>query len=60
LRLGSIGALAAALEEEGVRPKPRMLANGTTTAAPRFMVGPLAHILKNRFYLGEVVYRRGA
>ena len=57
LRLGSIGALAASLESEGVRPKPRMLANGTTIAAPRFMVGPLAHLLKNRFYIGEVVYR---
>ena len=57
LRLGSIGALAAALEGEGVKPKPRMLANGTTIAAPRFMVGPLAHILKNRFYIGEVAYR---
>ena len=41
LRLGSIGALAAALEEEGVRPKPRLLANGTTIAASRFMIGPL-------------------
>ena len=57
LRLGSIGELAASLEGEGIRPKPRMLANGTTIAAPRFMVGPLAHLLKNRFYIGEVVYR---
>ena len=57
LRLGSIGELAAALAEEGVRPKPRLLANGTTIAAPWFMVGPLAHILKNRFYIGEVAYR---
>ena len=57
LRLGSIGELAASLEGEGVRPKPRMLANGTTIAAERFMVGPLAHLLKNRFYIGEVVYR---
>ena len=39
LRLGSIGALAAALDREGVRAKPRMLANGTTMAAERFMVG---------------------
>ena len=23
----------------------------------RFMVGPLAYLLKNRFYIGEVVYR---
>ena len=32
LRLGSIGALAASLESENVRPKPRMLANATTIA----------------------------
>ena len=57
LRLGSIGELAAALESEGVKPKPRMLANGTVIAAERFMVGPLAHMLKNRFYIGEVAYR---
>ena len=57
LRIGSIGELTAALEGEGVKPKPRLLANGTTIAAPRFMVGPLAHILKNRFYIGEVAYR---
>ena len=57
MRLGSIGELAAALEREGVRPKPRVLANGATIAAPRYMVGPLAHILKNRFYIGDVAYR---
>ena len=57
LRLGSIGELAAALEGEGVRPPPRVLKNGTTIAAERFMVGALAHILKNRFYIGEVAYR---
>ena len=53
LRLGSIGELAAALEREGVRPKPRVLASGATIAAPRYMVGPLAHILKNRSYIGD-------
>jgi site-specific DNA recombinase len=56
LRLGSIGELAAELDRAGIRPKPRILANGTTIAAERFMVGPLAHLLKNRFYIGEVVY----
>ncbi|MGO9391270.1 recombinase family protein [Rhodoblastus sp.] len=30
LRLGSIGALAASLEREGVKPKPRRLVNGKT------------------------------
>ena len=57
LRLGSIGALAGELDREGVRPRPRALANGSTIAAERFMVGPLAHMLKNRFYIGEIVYR---
>jgi hypothetical protein len=57
LRRGSIGELAAALEREGIRPRPRTLLNGVTIATERFMVGPIAHILKNRFYIGEVVYR---
>ena len=57
VRLGSIGELAAALDKEGIRPKPRYLANGTAIAAERFMVGPLAHLLKNRFYVGEVVHK---
>jgi site-specific DNA recombinase len=57
LRIESIGELAAALEQEGVRPRPRVLAIGAPIAAGRFMVGPLAHLLKNRFYIGEVVYK---
>lgn len=56
LRLGSIGELAASLDREDIRPKPRQLANGRVLAAKRFMVGPLAHMLKNRFYVGEVSY----
>jgi site-specific DNA recombinase len=57
LRLGSIGALAASLNSEGLKPKPRPLANGRTLQATCYRVGPLAHLLKNRFYIGEVVYR---
>ena len=57
LRLGSIGALAASLGAAGVKPRPRLLSNGRIIAAERFMVGPLAHLLKNRFYIGDVVYR---
>jgi hypothetical protein len=30
---------------------------GNVVHRERFMVGPRAHILKNRFYIGEVVYR---
>jgi DNA invertase Pin-like site-specific DNA recombinase len=57
MRLGSIGALAASLNGEGLRPKPRPLANGRTLAADCYRVGPLAHLLKNRFYVGEIAYR---
>ncbi len=57
LALGSIGALAAKLNAEGPKPKPRQLANGKSVQAECWRVGPLAHLLKNRFYIGEVVYR---
>ena len=57
LRLGSIGELASSLEQKGIKPRPRILSNGRTIAADRFMVGPLAHLLKNRFYIGEVVFQ---
>jgi site-specific DNA recombinase len=57
LRLGSIGQLAASLHEQGIKPKPRVLSNGTVVAAGCFRIWPLAHMLKNRFYVGEVVYR---
>jgi DNA invertase Pin-like site-specific DNA recombinase len=55
LRLGSVGALAAALAEDG--RKRRLLASGRVVAAESFRVGPLAHLLKNRFHIGEVAYR---
>ena len=57
LRVGSIGGLGASLEAEDVKPRPRTLSSGRRIAAERFMVGPLAHLLKNRFYIGDVVYR---
>jgi site-specific DNA recombinase len=57
LRLGSISALVASLNADGLKPKPRRLANGGTVAAACYRVGPLAHLLKNPFYIGEVAYR---
>ena len=57
LRLGSIAALAGSLNTEGLKPKPRKLANGRSVQAAAFTVGPLAHLLKNRFYIGEVAYK---
>src|SRR6266480_3021894 len=57
LELGSIRALAEDLDRRGIRSKPRRLSNGRTIGDGRFGVGALAHLLKNRFYIGEVVYR---
>lgn len=45
--LGSVGAVAEALDRDGVRSRQGF----------RFRVGALAHLLKNRFYLGEIVWR---
>jgi site-specific DNA recombinase len=57
LELGSVRALAEDLDQRGIRSKPRRLSNGRTIGGGRFGVGALAHLLKNRFYIGEVVYR---
>ena len=49
--------LAEDLDRQGIRSKPRRLSNGQTIGGGRLGVGALAHLLKNRFYIGEVVYR---
>ena len=58
LRLGSVGALAAALERGGDQAETAPCSPMERPSRLRTSrVGPLAHILKNRFYIGEVVYR---
>jgi site-specific DNA recombinase len=57
LALDSVRALAGDLEHRGIRSKPRQLANGRLIGGGAFGVGALAYLLKNRFYIGEVVYR---
>src|SRR5437763_1368022 len=57
LQLGSVRLLAEDLDRRGIRSKPRRLSTGRTVGGGRFGVGALAHLLKNRFYIGEVVYR---
>jgi hypothetical protein len=57
VELGSVCALAQDLDRRGIRSKPRRLSDGRTIGGGRFGVGALAHLLKNRFYIGEVVYR---
>ena len=59
LELGSIGLLIEDLDRRGIRTKRRLSSTGRPFGGIRFGVGPLAHLLRNRFYLGEVVYRGG-
>jgi len=60
LELGAMGALVEELDRSGIRTKANGLADGRVRGGIRFGVGPLAHLLKNRFYIGEVVYRSEA
>jgi hypothetical protein len=57
LELGSVGALVADLDRQNVRTKKRRRTDGRIIGGIRFGVGSLAHLLKNRFYIGEVAYR---
>jgi site-specific DNA recombinase len=57
LELGSVRALADELDRRGIRSKTRKLPDGATIGGGRFGVGALAYLLKNQFYVGNVVYR---
>ncbi|EKS42890.1 recombinase family protein [Afipia clevelandensis] len=57
LEADSIAALAEVLERKGIRTKIRPLSNGESRGGIPFGVGALAHLLRNRFYTGEIDYR---
>jgi len=57
LELGSMGALLTELDRQGMRTKVNGRRDGGRSGGICFGVGSLAHLLKNRFYIGEVVYR---
>jgi hypothetical protein len=57
LELGAVKGLAEDLERRGIRTKQRKLKDGRIVGGVAFGVGGLAHLLRNRFYIGEVVYR---
>jgi site-specific DNA recombinase len=57
LECGSVGALAEELARQNIVSKVRSFATGRTKGGGPYSVGALAHFLKNRFYIGEVVYR---
>jgi DNA invertase Pin-like site-specific DNA recombinase len=57
LELGSIPAVAKDLDRAGIRSKFRTARNGNDHGGVRFNCGAVAHILKNRVYLGEAVHK---
>src|SRR5207244_4109823 len=57
LALGSLAILIEDLDRRGIRTKANGRTDGRQRGGIRFGVGTLAYLLKNRFYIGEVVYR---
>jgi DNA invertase Pin-like site-specific DNA recombinase len=57
LKLGSINLLMADLRKRGVVTKVRTLKTGETVGGIPFTRGPLSHLLRNRFYVGEVAFK---
>jgi site-specific DNA recombinase len=57
LELGSVNRLVIELRERDFRSKVRKLSNGRTRGGVPFTQGPLFYILRNRFYIGEVLYK---
>ena len=57
LELGSLPALQRELREEGIRTRSRQLTSGKLIGDVPLTNGPLAYILKNRHYLGELNHR---
>jgi site-specific DNA recombinase len=57
LKLGSLNLLMAELRKRGIVTKLRTLRSGAKVGGIAFTRGSLAHLLRNRFYVGEVVFK---
>jgi site-specific DNA recombinase len=57
LKLGSLNLLMADLRKRSIVTKKRVLKSGKSIGGIPFTRGPLAHLLRNRFYVGEVVFK---
>jgi site-specific DNA recombinase len=57
LELGSMLPLLTELHDTGVVTRPRVLSSGKPVGGISFTKGPLAHLLKNRTYVGEINHR---
>ena len=47
----------ADLRDQGIVTKVRTLKTGETVGGIAFTRGPLAYLLRNRFYVGEVAFK---
>jgi site-specific DNA recombinase len=56
LELGSIRRVVEDLDRKGIQTRRQTLSTGKIRGGIRFGVGGLAQLLRNRFYIGEVVY----
>ena len=57
LKLGSLNLLMADLRKRDIVTKVRTLKTGQTVGGIPFTRGSLAHLLRNRFYVGEVEFK---
>ena len=57
LDLGRIQLLADDLRDRGIRTKRPIGTKGTADGSLQFTYGPLAHLLNNRIYLGEIGHK---
>jgi site-specific DNA recombinase len=57
LKLGSLNLLMQDLRTKRIVTKMRALKNGETVGGVPFTRGPLAHLLRNRFYISEVAFK---
>ena len=57
VELGGLNLLMADLRKRGIVTKVRTLRSGEKVGGIPFTRGPLAHLLRNRFYIGEVTFK---
>ncbi|WP_082523974.1 recombinase family protein [Methylobacterium sp. Leaf399] len=57
LALGCLNGLATALQSRGILTKRSPRRDGTIRGGIAFTKGPLAYLLRNRVYIGEVIHK---
>ena len=57
VRLGSLNLLLTDLRQQSIVTKVRTLKTGETIGGIPFTRGPIAYLLRNRFYIGDVVFK---